>query len=156
MTVLTPSPNPTKILTRSTTHTLIHLLTPTLTSSLYLATIFHRLLSTTTIFLSLRFYFLSLILIQQSYNLTSLLLLQSYYLSKLTYWISNIAARGSYWGVKKGMGFSWKALEPVREKLFREFMIFVLGAGNGVFLMVFWPGWIVVGSGIWGVWWVCG
>lgn len=51
---------------------------------------------------------------------------------------------------------SWRALEPVREKLFREFMIFVLGAGNGVFLAVFWPGWIVVGPSVYGVWWVCG
>lgn len=70
--------------------------------------------------------------------------------------MSAIAAKSSYWGFKRGAGISWKALEPLRNKLFKEFMIFVLGGGNGVILAVFWPGWIVVGPAVWGVWCFCG
>lgn len=149
MTVLTPSPNPTKILTRSSTHNILQVLAPAFNNSVYLATIFQNLLSTTTLFLVFRAYLLSLVLLQQTYYVSSILLLQSY-------WASTIAARGGYWGVKRGMGMSWKALEPVRNKILREFMIFILGAGNGVCLAIFWPGWIVVGPTVWGVWCFCG
>ncbi|KUJ16254.1 uncharacterized protein LY89DRAFT_78315 [Mollisia scopiformis] len=155
MTILTPSPNPTKILNRSSTHNILTILSPAFSNSIYLATILQKLLSTTTIFLVFRAYLLSLILLQQSYYISSILLLQSYYLSQFTYWVSGIAAKGGYWGVKTGAGISWKALEPVRNKLFKEFMIFVLGAGNGVFLAVFWPGWLVVGPTVFGVWCLC-
>ncbi|KAE8448664.1 hypothetical protein EG329_009089 [Mollisiaceae sp. DMI_Dod_QoI] len=156
MTVLTPSPNPTRILTRSATRNILQLLAPAFNNSVYLATIFQKLLSTTTLFLFFRAYFFSLMLLQQSYYLTSALLMQSYYASRFTYWISSIAARGGYWGAKKSLGMSWKALEPLRQKLFKEFMIFILGSGNGFILAIFWPGWIVVGPTVWGVWFMCG
>lgn len=149
MTVLTPSPSPRSILTRSSTGDILRLLAPAFNNSVYLASIFQKLLSTTTLFLVFRAYFLSLVLLQQTYYVSYILLMQSY-------WASTIAARGVYRGVKMGVGMSWKALEPVRNRLFREFMIFVLGAGNGVCLAVFWPGWIVVGPTVWGVWCFCG
>jgi hypothetical protein len=44
----------------------------------------------------------------------------------------------------------------MRKKLFMEFMIFVLGGGNQLILVLFWPGWVIVGGGIWGVWSLCG
>jgi len=40
--------------------------------------------------------------------------------------------------------------------MFFEFAVFILGGGNQVILIVFWPGWIVVGGGVWGMWMVCG
>lgn len=149
MTVLTPSPNPRSILTCSSTGDILRLLAPAFNNSVYLASIFHKLLSTTTLFLVFRAYFLSLVLLQQTYYVSSVLLIQSY-------WASTLAARGGYWGVKRGAGMSWKALEPIRNKVFREFMIFILGAGNNVCLAVFWPGWIVVGPTVWGVYCFCG
>lgn len=57
-----------------------------------------------------------------------------------------------FWAAGKG----WKALAPLRKKLEYEFFVFVLGGGKGIILFVFWPGWIVVGSAIGGVMWICG
>lgn len=54
------------------------------------------------------------------------------------------------------MKMGWKATESLRKKLLYEFADFVLGSGNSLVLLVFWPGWIVVGGGVWGVKWVCG
>jgi len=51
---------------------------------------------------------------------------------------------------------SWKASEKLRNKLFFELVVFVLGGGNGMILLVFWPGWIVIGGGVLGVWMICG
>lgn len=41
--------------------------------------------------------------------------------------------------------------ERLRHKLYFEVVVFVLGGGNGVFLLLFWPGWIVVWV-LWMVW----
>lgn len=52
----------------------------------------------------------------------------------------------------------WKALEPIRNKCFNEFMNWLLNPGLGVTMitMVFWPGWIVVGAGYAGWWFLVG
>lgn len=148
MTVLThPTTTPTHLLPNN--RPLLTLLSPALSSSLYLATIFQRLLSTTTLFLFLRAYILSLILLRQSYHISQILLLQSYY-------ASSILAKHGFWASKEGARRAWKASEKLRNKLFFEFAVFILGGGNQVILIVFWPGWIVVGGGVWGVWMVCG
>lgn len=38
----------------------------------------------------------------------------------------------------------WKGSEGLRRKLWFELVVFVLGNGNGILLIVFWPGWIMV------------
>ncbi|TVY62813.1 hypothetical protein LSUE1_G010255 [Lachnellula suecica] len=146
MTILAAPTKPTNLLNN---RPILTLLSPALSSSLYLATIFQRLLSTTTLFLFLRAYILSLLLLRQSYYISQVLLLQSYYASSLL-------AKNGYWASKEGIQKSWKATEKLRKKLFFELAVFVLGGGNGVILIVFWPGWIFVGGGVWGVWMICG
>ena len=149
MMVLTPSPDPSALLSSTSSTNVINLVSPALTHSLYFAAVFQRLLSTTTLFIFLRAYVSSLFILRQTFYASQLLLIQSYYASALL-------ARQTYPVLKQGMRRGWKATEKLRKKLFFEFMVFVLGEGNGVLLVLFWPGWIVIGSGVMGIWWACG
>ncbi|PMD19004.1 hypothetical protein NA56DRAFT_706047 [Hyaloscypha hepaticicola] len=143
MAVLIASSNPTTTLTKSqNTKPILALLSPALSSSLYLAAILQQLLSTTTIFLLFRTYQLSLFLLQQSYHASQVLLIRSLYASSLI-------CKNAVWASKQGMRALWKSTEGTRKKLFREFMIFILGGGNQVILLLFWPGWILVGGSVW-------
>jgi len=110
----------------TSTRPLLTLISPTL----YLAAVFHRLLSTTTLFLLLR----SLVVLRQAYYISQLLLLR--------------CARNVNWMKSR----SWSVSEKLRNKLYFEVMVFVLGGGNGVLLLLFWPGWIL----IWVIWMIWG
>ena len=149
MTVLTPSPNPSTLLSSKSRANIIKLLSPALTHSLNFAAVFQRLLSTTTLFLFLRAYISTLFIFRQAFYASQLLLIQSYYASALL-------AMQVFPVVKLGMKRGSKATEKFRKKLFFEFMVFVLGAGgNQILLVVFWPGWIVLSGGAMGIWWAC-
>lgn len=146
MAVLKASSNPrTTPTTAHNTQPILTLLSPAFSNSLYLATILQRLLSTTTLFLLFRTYLVSLFLLQQSYYASQILLIRSLY-------ASSILCKNAYWTSKQVMRALWRSTEGIRKKLFREFMIFILGGGNQLILVVFWPGWIVVGGSAWGVW----
>ncbi|KAK3943228.1 hypothetical protein QBC46DRAFT_43349 [Diplogelasinospora grovesii] len=46
-----------------------------------------------------------------------------------------------------------KATKRLRKKLEFEFFVLILGpGGNALCLMVFWPGWLIIGATIWAVW----
>jgi hypothetical protein len=141
-------PNPSALLSSSTSNTnILALLAPALTHSLYFAAIFQQLLSTTTLFLFLRTYVLSLLILRQTFYALHLLFIKSYH------YVSDQLGPVVRAGERQG----WKATKRFRNKLFFEFMVFVLGpGGNSVLLLVFWPGWIVVGCGVVGIWWACG
>ena len=36
----------------------------------------------------------------------------------------------------------------LRKKLFYELAVFILGSGNGLILVLFWPGWLLVGGAL--------
>jgi hypothetical protein len=170
--------------TKTNTNTL-ELLSPALANTFYFYTIIQRLLSTTTIFLLFRIYSVTSLVLEQwhvlllhSINISRILFLHSIYASKLivihSWYASRIIAIHSWytsrifliqsryassliagltlWGFWKG----WKATEPVRHKLFYEFMVFILGCGNQIILIVFWPGWLFIGAPICGLWFVLG
>lgn len=52
-------------------------------------------------------------------------------------------------------GWNSKTIQKVRRKLWDEFAIWVLGSGNIVLLMIFWPGWWLLG-GCWALWMLFG
>lgn len=125
-------------------------LTPALTHSLYLAYILQRLLSTTTVFVLFRASLLSGLLLRQSFYACEMLLARSRF-------AAGLVARQLLLSARQSLAVAWRASVCLREKLFFEFMVFVLGTGgNNIILLVFWPGWIVVGLGVWGVMWACG
>ncbi|KAJ4257532.1 hypothetical protein NW762_008656 [Fusarium torreyae] len=49
-----------------------------------------------------------------------------------------------------------KNVQRLRKKLWYEFAVFILGSGNMVFLMLFWPGWWVLAGACWAVWMLFG
>ena len=149
MAVLIPLPSPSALLSTTSNTNIIKLLSPALTHSLYFVAVFQRLLSTTTFFLFLRAYVSSLFILRQTFYASQLLLIQSYYASTLL-------AKQMHPVLKQGTKRGWKATEKFRNKLFFEFVVFMLGGGNQVLLLIFWPGWIVVGGGAMGIWWTCG
>jgi len=110
-------------------------ISPALSHTLYFAAILQRLLSTTTVFVLFRAYILSLLLLQQSFYASQTLLIQGYNASTIL--ANQMCFVGKY---------GWKATESLRKKLFFEFIVFILGSGNGLILLVFWPGWIVLGG----------
>lgn len=70
----------------------------------------------------------------------------------------NVAALHTYLGTKELATMSVTALSKIawgawnskqcrrlRKKLEFEFFVLILGSGNGIILMMFWPGWILVG-----------
>jgi len=139
MAVLKPTSQ--TLLTTSNQNNLLPLLAPTLSSSLYLLTHLHRLLHSTTIFLLLRTYVLTSLLLSQSLYASQLLLIQTYYASLLL-------SSQFFTFLLQLSKISYRATEGLRKKLWFEFMVFALGGGNGLILMLFWPGWIVLGGGI--------
>lgn len=140
---------PTFIPPSATTSDLLTFLAPALTHSLYLVFIFQRLLSTTTLFVFFRAYLLSGLLLRQSFYASEILLAQSYF-------ASGVVAHQLLIASKRSLGLAWRSTEMLRRKLFYELMVFVLGGGQGIILLVFWPGWLVIGPGVWCVMWVCG
>jgi hypothetical protein len=97
-----------------------------------------------------RAYLLSGLLLRQSFYATEIFLAQSYYASRLV-------AQQFFLASKRSLSLAWRKTNPLRKKLFFEFMVFVLGGGgNGIILLVFWPGWLVVGPGVWCVMWAWG
>jgi len=150
MAFLAATSNPATILTSTyNTKPILTILSPAFTNSLYLAHKLQHLLSTTTLFLLFRAYLLSLFLLQQSHHATQVLLIRIFY-------AASILGKNALWTGERGMRVVWKSTEGTRKKLFHEFMVFVLGSGgNAAILVLFWPGWILVG-GFWGIWTVCG
>lgn len=49
-----------------------------------------------------------------------------------------------------------RSVQRLRKKLWYEFTVFVLGSGNMVFLMLFWPGWWLLAGVYWAVWMLFG
>lgn len=45
-----------------------------------------------------------------------------------------------------------RAVKAIREKVWFEFAVFILGTGNIMFVLLFWPGWWVLAGACWTVW----
>jgi hypothetical protein len=74
-----------------------------------------------------------------------------------SYYVSALLAKQLFWTSKVSLQGSWEVTEKLRSKLFFELVVFFLGpGGNNLLLMVFWPGWIVVGGGVYGICWIVG
>ncbi|CAG8949339.1 hypothetical protein HYFRA_00004965 [Hymenoscyphus fraxineus] len=117
--------------------------------SLYLP-LLPRILSTTTLFLLLQTYNTLNTLALQSYYAATVLACQSYYASWYTTVLlvkqAFVLVKYGAWAVKEGIKRVWRGSEGLRRKLWFELGVFILGNGNGIFLILFWPGWIVVGG----------
>ena len=122
---------------------IIRLLAPTLEIALR----FQSLVSSVSIFLCLRAFFLA------SFTFAGVL-----YASKIVAFQAFIATKiGAFHGFtmsSKAIIGAWNSrrVQALRQKLWYEFAIWVLGSGNTVILMVFWPGWWVLAVAVWALW----
>ncbi|KAH6610111.1 hypothetical protein Trco_000131 [Trichoderma cornu-damae] len=49
-----------------------------------------------------------------------------------------------------------RGVRRVRARLFDEFALFILGYGNAMFLVLFWPGWLILGGACVALWQLTG
>ncbi|KAH8651003.1 hypothetical protein BX600DRAFT_516601 [Xylariales sp. PMI_506] len=109
-----------------------------------LATICQQILSTVSAFLLIRSYYVALNLLFVS----RVIAVQSALMSKLIIWKTAVLTRWTSWLV-----WNSQPIKRLRKKVQFEFFAFILGGGgNNVFLLMFWPGWWVVGVILFTVW----
>lgn len=147
------------------------ILSPVLTQTIFLFSSLHSLLSYASFFVLLRLYILSL----HTINFSRFVLLyvskalavfsiHAFYLSRVVLANTSLASRlllihllaVTIFLVRlssQGVGKVWKMFEPLRQKLFFELMVFILGGGNQIFLLILWPGWWIVGA-VCGITWL--
>lgn len=102
---------------------------------------FHYLLSWLSSFLYIQTYFITRLAAVNAFYASRFLLVQAFIATKFGAWVSlNMSA--------KAIADVWEArsTQMLRRKFFYEFAVFVLGSGNAMILLLFWPGWIVVGG----------
>lgn len=104
-----------------------------------------------TLFLSLRAYFVASVACISIIHATNVLAWNALYVAKLG------AFHGATLSRKATLGI-WRSrnVQALRKKLFYEFAVFILGGGNLLFILIFWPGWWLVAGASWGLWWFFG
>lgn len=94
----------------------------------------------------------------QTYFVASLAVVNALYASRFLAIQAYIATRfGAFHGFNmsaKALADFWdaKTTRMLRKKLFYEFAVFILGSGNPIILLLFWPGWLVVGGASFALW----
>ncbi|TQV90645.1 hypothetical protein IF1G_10597 [Cordyceps javanica] len=105
---------------------------------------------------------LSVFLCWRAYLLASVSVTQAYYATRILAFYALVGTKiGAFYGAAASVRaaaavWDMKTTRRLRDKLFYEFALFVLGAGNGLFLLVLWPGWIVIGGTSFALWQICG
>jgi hypothetical protein len=92
-------------------------------------------------------------------------LFQAYIAASLTLtaalWASHLFAVQAYFATLlsgKALRQLWntRVVVSMRNKVFYEFAVFILGSGQGLILTLFWPGWWILGGATWALWTFCG
>ncbi|KFA61725.1 hypothetical protein S40285_10108 [Stachybotrys chlorohalonatus IBT 40285] len=123
-----------------------------LSSTLPYATVVHHALGSVSLFLCMQAYVTACAAFSIALYASKILAFQAYIATKYSAYHARIV---SAWALAEV--YRSKTLERLRKKLFFEFATFVLGGcGNGLFLVVFWPGWIVIGGASFAMWQVVG
>ncbi|PNY26799.1 Uncharacterized protein TCAP_03278 [Tolypocladium capitatum] len=94
----------------------------------------------------------------QAFFVAKLALAYALYASRLLAVSAFIATKlGAFHGLStssKAVSHLWdsRTVRLVRTRLFFEFIVFILGGGNSIILLLFWPGWPLVGGAFWALW----
>ncbi|KND89578.1 hypothetical protein TOPH_05595 [Tolypocladium ophioglossoides CBS 100239] len=100
----------------------------------------------------------SVVLCLHAYFVANLALAYALYAGRLLAAWAFIATKlGAFHGLSvsgKAVADLWESrtVRLVRNKLFFEFAVFILGGGNSIILLLFWPGWLLVGGASWALW----
>jgi hypothetical protein len=116
------------------------------------AVLLHRVLSTVSVYLCLQAYTLAAITFTTALWISRVFAFQAYMATKLGAFHAYIASAKALAQLYRS-----KTIRVLRKKLFFEFAVFILGGyGNGLFLLIFWPGWLVIGGTSYALWQLCG
>jgi hypothetical protein len=83
------------------------------------------------------------------------LLLHAWVAARLTMWAGRLCVVQAWLATSLGLNLSGRAaagawsshyMKAIRKRAERDFACFILGSGNGIFLMLFWPGWWILGG----------
>ncbi|KAH7163476.1 hypothetical protein B0J13DRAFT_616070 [Dactylonectria estremocensis] len=115
--------------------------------ALEIAVRFQKALSSVTLFLCIKAWFLASLTFVNILYATRIAAVKAFVATKFGafhgYTMSTTAANGVW---------NCQTVQKLRKKLFYEFAVFILGGGNWVFVLVFWPGWWVIAGAFWGIW----
>ncbi|KPM37333.1 hypothetical protein AK830_g9239 [Neonectria ditissima] len=122
---------------------LIRLLGPALEAAFR----FQNLISSISLFICVQAWFLASVTLVNVVYASKILALQASLATKVGashgYAMSNQAAAGIW---------NSRVIQKLRQKLWYEFALFILGSGNTVITLFFWPGWWVLGGASWCLW----
>ncbi|CEJ94181.1 hypothetical protein VHEMI09729 [[Torrubiella] hemipterigena] len=130
----------------SHTTTMASRLGPTFATALY----FQRAVGSLSVFLCWRAYVLATFSLTTLLQTAKLLTFYAYVRMKFGAFHGYIMSTRIVAGV-----WDSKAVQMLRQKLFYEFALFILGMGNPLILMLFWPGWVVICGTAWAAWQFC-
>ena len=120
----------------------------TLRPVLRLALRVQLVVSTVTALFFTRFFAASTVTLAALLFATKVLLVHGYALALWTGLQLAVAARGLAM-----MAWNSKSVRRLRKKLEYEFFVLILGpGGNALFLMIFWPGWLIAAAALWTLW----
>ncbi|KAG8673353.1 hypothetical protein FPOAC2_06796 [Fusarium poae] len=119
--------------------------------SLQIALRFQSLVGSISIFLCLRVCYVASITFASVLYASKTVTFKAFVAAKFSAFHSfnmSSQALASAWNSKK--------VQRLRNKIWYEFAVFVLGSGNLIFLMLFWPGWWVLAGAGWAGWMLFG
>lgn len=122
---------------------IIRLLRPSLQTALR----FQSLVGSVSLFVCFRAWFLANFAFAGMLYTSRIVALQVYFATKFGAFHSLSISSKAVVGVWRS-----KRVQRFRDKLWYEFALFVLGSGNTIFLMLFWPGWWLLAGSCWAVW----
>jgi hypothetical protein len=123
---------------------LIAILGPTVRYAGYLQAV----ISSLSVFLGLQAYALASVTFAAALYASKVIAFQAYLATKFGAFYAYLASAKAASEVYRS-----KTLKMLRRKLFFEFAVFILGGGgNAMILMVFWPGWLVIGGATYAMW----
>ncbi|KAL5088262.1 hypothetical protein Trisim1_006714 [Trichoderma cf. simile WF8] len=105
-----------------------------------------------------RFKHISSFICLQSYFISSILLISTRHAFFYAFLASAFILKHAFAMSTKAIVDAWdsKSIQKIRARIFYEFAVFILGCGNAIFLILFWPGWLLIGGALFALWQLAG
>ncbi|OPB42548.1 hypothetical protein A0O28_0036660 [Trichoderma guizhouense] len=105
-----------------------------------------------------RFKHISSFICLQSYFISSILFISTRHAFFYAFIASAFLLKHVFAMTTKAIVDAWdsKSIQKIRARIFYEFAVFILGCGNAIFLIVFWPGWLLIGGALFALWQLAG
>lgn len=101
---------------------------------------------------------LSIYLLTQAYTAACITLSTALWSSRFLLINAFFAAQAAFWISRQAIWRTWtsKKVVALRDATFNSFATWILGSGNGLILMLFWPGWWCLAGTTCAIWIFCG